>query len=54
VGLSLMYKATDWLNISLDALNLNDPTLTYYQSSTAPTSFYANGRQFYLNLRFKF
>ncbi|HET7809323.1 MAG TPA: TonB-dependent receptor [Steroidobacteraceae bacterium] len=54
VGLSLMYKASDWLNISLDALNLNDPTLTYYQSSTAPTSFYANGRQFYLNLRFKF
>jgi iron complex outermembrane receptor protein len=54
VSLALNYKPTEWLNVSLDALNLNDPDLTYYQSPTAPTAFYNNGRQFYLNLRFKF
>lgn len=51
---SLSYKATDWLSISLDALNLNNPTYKYYQSSTIPTSFYSNGRQYYLNLRVKY
>ncbi len=54
VSLALNYKPTEWINVSLDALNLNSPTLTYYQSVTAPTAFYNNGRQFYLNLRFKF
>ncbi len=54
LSLALNYKPTEWINISLDALNLNSPTLTYYQSATAPTAFYNNGRQFYLNLRFKF
>lgn len=51
---SLSYKATDWLSFSLDALNLNDPTIKYYQSATIPTSFYSNGRQYYFNARFKF
>jgi iron complex outermembrane receptor protein len=54
VNLALNYKPTEWMNVSLDALNLNAPTLTYYQSATAPTAFYNNGRQYYLNLRFKF
>jgi len=54
VSLALNYKPTEWLNVSLDALNLNNPNLTYYQNATAPTAFYNNGRQFYLNLRFKF
>jgi len=54
VNLSLNYMPNEWLNLSLDALNLNDPTLTYFQNETAPTSFYVNGRQFYLNARFKF
>ena len=54
VSLALNYKPTERINVSLDALNLNSPTLTYYQSETAPTAFYNNGRQFYLNLRFKF
>jgi iron complex outermembrane receptor protein len=54
VSLALNYKPTEWINVSLDALNLNSPTLTYYQSATAPTAFYNNGRQFYLNVRFKF
>jgi len=54
VSLALNYKPTDWINVSLDALNLNNPDLTYFQSATAPTAFYNNGRQYYLNLRFKF
>jgi iron complex outermembrane receptor protein len=54
LSLALNYKPTEWINVSLDALNLNGPTLTYYQSATAPTAFYNNGRQYYLNLRFKF
>src|SRR6187551_276772 len=54
VSLALNYKPTERINVSLDALNLNSPTLTYYQSATAPTAFYNNGRQFYLNLRLKF
>ncbi|MBW8824071.1 MAG: TonB-dependent receptor [Xanthomonadales bacterium] len=51
---SLSYKATKWLSVSLDALNLNDPVIKYYQTATIPTSFYSNGRQYYLNLHFKF
>ncbi len=54
---SLSYKVTDWLSVSLDGLNLNNPTYKYYTDSDAgllPYAFYANGRQYYLNLRFKF
>jgi iron complex outermembrane receptor protein len=56
---SLGFKATDWLTISLDALNLNDPKLKYYTENAAvpgylPHAFYRNGRQYYLNFRFKF
>ena len=54
LSLTLSYKPNDWLSLNLDALNLNDPELKYYQSATAPTAFYTNGRQFYLNLRAKF
>ncbi len=54
LGVALSYKPTQWLNISLDALNLNDPTLTYYQSEFIPSAFYNNGRQYYLNVRAKF
>ena len=54
LGVSLSYKAADWLSFSFDALNLNDPSITYYQSSSIPTAFYSNGRQYYLNARFKF
>ncbi|HDS1040696.1 TPA: TonB-dependent receptor [Stenotrophomonas maltophilia] len=51
---SLSYKATEWLSVSLDALNLNNPTYKYYQTAAIPTSFYSNGRQYYLNFRFKY
>lgn len=51
---SLSLKATDWLSVSFDALNLNNSNIKYYQSATIPTAFYNNGRQYYLNLHFKF
>lgn len=51
---SLSYKATDWLSFSLDALNLNNPTYKYYESAVIPTSFYENGRQYYLNAHISF
>ncbi|GAB2494536.1 TonB-dependent receptor [Pseudoxanthomonas sangjuensis] len=57
VSASFNYKATDWLTVSLDGLNLNDPVKSYYTSSAAgvlPYAMYSNGRQYYLNLRFKF
>jgi iron complex outermembrane recepter protein len=54
LSLTLSYKPNDWLSFNLDALNLNDPELKYFQSASAPTAFYVNGRQFYLNARMKF
>ena len=52
---SFGFKATDWLNITLDALNLNEPKLKYYAlNKDQPRSIYQNGRQYYLNFRFKF
>jgi iron complex outermembrane receptor protein len=54
---SLSYKFTDWMSISLDGLNLNNPTYKYYTNSDVgylPYAMYANGRQYYANLRFKF
>lgn len=48
---------TDWMALSLDAMNLNKPKLKYYTQNAAygkqPYAFYDNGRQYYLNLRFK-
>jgi iron complex outermembrane recepter protein len=52
---ALGYKVTENLNITLDALNLNDPKLKYYAlNKDQPRSIYQNGRQYYLNLRLKF
>lgn len=54
---SLSYRVTDWMTVSLDGLNLNDPVYKYYTNSDVgflPYAMYANGRQYYLNLRFKF
>jgi iron complex outermembrane receptor protein len=54
---SLGYKINDRLSVSLDGLNLNNPTLKYYVKSNdytkQPRAFYTNGRQYYLSLRFK-
>ncbi|MDW2981396.1 MAG: TonB-dependent receptor [Rhodanobacter sp.] len=50
-------KLTDWMSLSLDAMNLNSPKLKYFTQNAAygkqPYAFYDNGRQYYLNLRFK-
>jgi iron complex outermembrane recepter protein len=54
VSVALSYKPTEWLSVSVDALNLNDPEITYYQDANIPTAFYTNGRQYYLNVRTKF
>jgi len=51
---SVSYTPLDWMSISLDALNLNNPTISYFQTSQVPTAFYSNGRQYYLNFRFKY
>lgn len=56
---SLGYKVNDWMTVTLDALNLNDPELKYYsqvngEGRKLPYAFYENGRQYYLNFRFKF
>lgn len=55
---SLGYKFNDWMTISLDGLNLNNPTVKYYSDVAGaghlPLRYYVNGRQYYLSLRFKF
>ena len=55
VSASFGYKFSDNLSFSLDAQNLNNPKLKYYAlNKDQPRSIYENGRQFYLNARFKF
>jgi iron complex outermembrane recepter protein len=54
---SLGWKVTDYLSLSLDALNLNNPKSKYYTDTDVgflPYAVYSNGRQYYLNARFKF
>ncbi len=55
---SLGYTINDWMSVSFDAMNLNNPKLKYYTKTDAigkqPYYFYDNGRQYYVNLRFKF
>jgi iron complex outermembrane receptor protein len=55
VSASLGYKINENFSVALDALNLNNPKTKYYaESRERPRSVYENGRQYYLNLRFKF
>lgn len=55
VSASFGYKVNDMLSLSLDGLNLNNPTLKYYADSPdQPRAFLKNGRQYYLNLRLSF
>jgi iron complex outermembrane receptor protein len=55
VSASFGYKINDNFTVALDALNLNNPKTKYYaESRERPRSIYENGRQYYLNLRFKF
>jgi iron complex outermembrane receptor protein len=51
---SLSYTLNRNLAFTLDALNLNDPTLKYYGANQdQPRAFYANGRQYYFGVRVK-
>jgi iron complex outermembrane recepter protein len=51
---ALGYTMNDHFSITLDAMNLNNPTLKYFAlSETQPRAFYKNGSQYYLNFRFK-
>ena len=51
---SLGYTMNDHFSITLDAMNLNNPTLKYYAlNQDQPRAFYKNGSQYYLNFRFK-
>jgi iron complex outermembrane receptor protein len=51
---SLGYTMNDHFSITLDGMNLNNPTLKYYAANpTQPRAFYKNGSQYYLNFRFK-
>jgi iron complex outermembrane receptor protein len=51
---SLGYTMNDHFSITLDGMNLNNPTLKYYAlNQTQPRAFYKNGSQYYLNFRFK-
>jgi len=58
LALSMGYSLTDNLSLSFDAMNLNRPVLKYYTKADVygkqPYAFYDNGRQYYVNLRFKF
>jgi iron complex outermembrane receptor protein len=55
---SLGYTINDWMTVSLDGLNLNNPKLRYYvkgdEFGIQPRSTYVNGRQYYATLHFKF
>jgi iron complex outermembrane receptor protein len=51
---SLGYTMNDHFSITLDGMNLNNPTLKYYAlNQDQPRAFYRNGSQYYLNFRFK-
>lgn len=58
LSLSLGYNINDSMSVSFDAMNLNNPELKYYTKADTigkqPYYFYVNGRQYYVNLRFKF
>jgi iron complex outermembrane recepter protein len=51
---SLGYTMNDHFSVTLDGMNLNNPTLKYYSlNQYQPRAFYKNGSQYYLNFRFK-
>ncbi|MDE2308259.1 MAG: TonB-dependent receptor [Xanthomonadaceae bacterium] len=62
LSFSAGYTLNDHVSFSFDAMNLNNPTLRYYIKGSqaglgfdkAPEAFYVNGRQYYLNVNFKF
>jgi len=54
LSLSLGYKISKDISITLDGNNLNNPVRhTYQLNENAPTNWYVSGAQYYLNLRMK-
>jgi iron complex outermembrane receptor protein len=52
---SFGWKINDSFSLALDAMNLNNPKIKYYaENKDRPRSIYENGRQYYLNFRFKY
>jgi iron complex outermembrane recepter protein len=52
---SLGWTVTNNFSVTLDGLNLNNPTYKYYALGTdQPRAFYKNGSQYYLTARVKF
>jgi iron complex outermembrane recepter protein len=52
---SFGWKINDSFTLALDAMNLNNPKTQYYaENKDRPRSIYENGRQYYLNFRFKY
>jgi len=55
LGASFGMNIDKHFSVTLDGMNLNNPTLKYYALNTdQPRAFYKNGTQYYLNLRYKF
>ena len=55
VSASVGWTFNDMVSISLDGMNLTNEKLKYYaDNKDQPRGIYNNGRQYYLNLRFKF
>jgi iron complex outermembrane receptor protein len=51
---SLGYQVNEVFSVTLNGLNINNPTLKYYAlGEYQPRAFYKNGAQYYLNLNFK-
>ena len=55
VSASLGWTFNEMVSLSLDGMNLTNEKLKYYANNKdQPRGIYTNGRQYYLNLRFKF
>jgi iron complex outermembrane receptor protein len=51
---SLGYTVNENFTLTLDGLNLNNPTWRYWAlNESQPRAFYKNGSQYYLTARFK-
>jgi iron complex outermembrane receptor protein len=50
-AISLNYKVNEHVTFTLDALNLNNPTLKYYSTADRPQAFYSSGRQLFVGLK---
>ena len=55
VSASVGWTFNDNFSVSLDGMNLTNEKLRYYaDNKDQPRGIYQNGRQYYLNFRFKF